>query len=209
MEHKSKIQNQPASKVEELLDIEEADIEDFAIWQSNNDMRGEGLGISSQIREIPGCGVLSDLFDKFVKDLLKINREVFICFSWKFGDYLSFHAKNATPDNYKQLCDESFLYGHAKAVKLAHKKLIALTVTYIKKLLGVLCVNKIESFILEQSSNALDPLNSQIPEPINEVLDLPGQVSDVIKETIEHCVDEIVASINPAFQESIFGKSEK
>jgi len=203
---KKKLKESPPADVEKILDEEEWDIPYWYIWRSDCNLSWEGWRVGHHLYDIlyPDGIEAWDLWYHFVGDVRKVNKHALKKLSWKFGDYLSHKAKTtpadqwaAAPDAWAKAVDESFLIGYERSLKALQKHMWITTAKYTKKLVRKLVFNDIQKMILEGSKAVIDPIQSLIIAPMDQLLDLEKLVVDVIKGVLGNALNEIVGSIHP------------
>jgi len=203
IKHKKTIKNSPIEKVEELLDSEEWDIDYWAIWRSNCNIKWAGWRTAWEMYYVlpsDAGNAAYDNFYKFTYKVAKINETAFkYKFSYKFGDYLSDRVKKGgvTAENWAKTVDECFLIGFHKALKYAAKQIQIVVTKRVKKLIAALVIDKIEKVLLEGAATVLEPIQSMIIAPMDQILDLGAMVTDVIKKTMNDVNEDIVSSFHP------------
>ena len=180
--------------VQHKLDWEEWD----AAWR----IRWRGYEIRSAGRELwwdlstllVDLGPVPDVFWDLAKDIQKrIHKRILKKFSWKFGDYLYGAMTNASDTrDWNTKVTDSFLIGYHKALKCARKNIYLLLKDYAVDFIKRPILSPIEKEIIPKIKDVIDPLESVIPEPIRDILDINGLVKHAIKESITDAISQIV-----------------
>jgi len=191
--------------VQQKLDWEEWD----AAWRT----RWRGYEIRSAGRELwwdlstllCDLGPVPDAFWDLACAIQKrIHKRMLKKFSWKFGDYLYGAMTNASDTrDWPTKCNESFIIAYRKAMKCARKNLIALLGDYAVEFIKRPVLAPIEKEIIPKLKEVIDPLESLIPEPIRDLLDISGMVSSCIIESISEAVAHIVYAQAPVCQQEL------
>jgi phage-related protein len=203
LQWKKKIKESPPEKVEELLDDEEWDIDYWKIWRSNVDLKYAGWRTAYELYyALPdsSCYPIIYVFYDFVYDIARLNKKCFKKkFSYKWGDYLSHKAKNdpSAKENWGKTVDDCFMIGYERAMKCFWKEFPPMFVDYVKRVLRVLIVDKVQNKILETTKEALEPLAQLIVPPIDNLLDFMAMVEEIITTTMDNVLSDIVGGLHP------------
>ncbi len=200
LKHKKKIKEAPIDQVEKLLDSEEWDIDYWAIWRSNSNIRYNGYRVAWAMWDSDFSEVYYT-FSEFVDEIVEVNKKACTKMCFRFGDFLSEQAKTATPENWHQIVDNCFYEGFLRGWKCFKKQLLIVVVLKIKMLFRELVIGKVEKLLMEGCEALLEPLVSNIPPPLDQVLDVLGMVRDVIKDTMDNVLTAIVGSLSPVFED--------
>eukprot|EP01105_Mastigella_eilhardi_P006951 TRINITY_DN18441_c0_g1_i1.p1 TRINITY_DN18441_c0_g1~~TRINITY_DN18441_c0_g1_i1.p1 ORF type:complete len:692 (+),score=268.55 TRINITY_DN18441_c0_g1_i1:151-2226(+) len=196
MKEKDKLIQSDPTKHEDIdyrLDWEEWD----TLWEAQMrgyDIRSAGLSLWWDLHEVmPDAGPLPDVFYDLSCDLQKMHYRVLKKFSWKFGDFL-FGAMKAEHDTreWKQKVNESFIIGYNKALKCARKQLLIMVRNYSVEFIKRPVLAPINKHVVPLLKDVIDPLESSVPEPIRDVLNVGGLVADAIREAVTEVITVLV-----------------
>ncbi|KAH3767645.1 hypothetical protein Pelo_476 [Pelomyxa schiedti] len=93
--------------------------------------------------------------------------------------------------------NDSFLLGYHKALKCAKKNLIGIASEYAVEFVKKPILGPLEKEFIPKLKEVIDPIESLIPEPIREILDVGGLVIQSITESISEAITSIVTSQGP------------
>jgi hypothetical protein len=186
---------------------------DWEEWEALWKIRWKGYGIRSAGRSLwwdlstllVDLGPVPDIFWELSKDIQKyLHHRPLKKFSWKFGDYLHGALINpADTREWKVKVNESFIIGYQRALKCARKQLGIVLLRYASEFVKKPVLGPIEKEIIPKIEDVIKPLESLIPEPLAEILDISGMVTSSIIETISEACDRIVSEQVPVVSEEL------
>jgi len=209
---KKKLKESPPADVEKILDEEEWDIPYWYIWRSDCNLSWEGWRVGHELYNFlyPDGIEAWDLWYHYVGDVRTVNKHILKKFSWKFGDYLSHKAKAtpadawaANPDAWHKTIDECFHIGYERSLKSLRKHMWIVTAKYTRKLVAKLIFNDVQKMILEGSKAVIEPVQSLIVPPLDQLLDVEKLVVDVIKTVLGDALNECVGAIHPNIKQAL------
>jgi len=120
----------------------------------------------------------------------KMHRDYDKKFSFKFGDYLYHMAKETKVENWKNTVEECFMIGFNKANKMALKRAKKIGIRLVVDFIYEAIAGKIENMIIMGMKDIISPL--EIPDPINQLLDLNSIVTETVQKSLNSAIEELV-----------------
>jgi len=179
------------TKVEDILDQEES----WLLWRrywTYWDYRWKAWSIYYFAYGSPELSVLSKILRKNAFKFAVIHKKWIKRWSFRFGDHLHEKAKVATAATWKNDIRVSFANGYLEANQyfkaqvspILHKMVI----DFFFSAIGV----KVEALIMKALEPVLDPIQKEIPSPIDEILDVDTLSRECINASLRQNVTRIV-----------------
>jgi len=179
------------TKVEDILDQEES----WLLWRrywTYWDYRWKAWSIYYFSYALPELKVLSNILRKNAFKFAIIHKKWIKRWSFRFGDHLHEKAKVATAATWKNDIRESFAAGYLEAnqyfkeqvAKILHRMVI----DFFFSAIGI----KVEEAIMKVLAEVLDPIQKEIPAPIDEILDVDTLARECINASLRQNVTRIV-----------------
>jgi len=178
-------------KVEEILDQEES----WLIWRrywTYWDYRWKAWSIYYFAYALPEFAVVSKILRKHAFKFAIIHKKWIKRWSYRFGDHLHEKAKVATAETWKHDIKVSFGHGYHEANHYFKKQITPvlhkMCLDFFFSAIGV----KVEEAVMKALEQVLDPIQKEIPSPIDEILDLDTLARECIKKSLKQNVTHIV-----------------
>jgi len=178
-------------KVEDILDNEES----WLLWRRYWvywDYRWKAWSIYWYSYAVPELSVLSKVLRKHAFKFAIIHKKWIKRWSFRFGDHLHEKAKVATEASWQNDIRESFAKGYLEAnhyfkaqiSPILHKMVI----DFFFSAIGL----KVEDMVMKTLEHLLDPLQKDIPSPIDSILDVNTLARECIHTALKQNVIRIV-----------------
>jgi len=178
-------------KVEDLLDQEES----WVMWRrywTYWDYRWKAWSIYYFSYSLPDLSPISKILQKHAFRFAIIHKKWLKRWCYRFGDHLHERAKRATNNSWKEDIRISFANGYkeanayfkAQVIDILHKMVI----DFFFSAIGL----KVEATVMKALEVVLDPIQKEIPSPIDEILDLDTLCRECIRKSLRENIVRLV-----------------
>jgi len=178
-------------RVEELLDNEESNVMWRRYW-TYWDYRWKAWSIYYFSYAIPDLSPVSKILQKHAFKFAFIHKKWLKRWCYRFGDHLHERAKRATNNSWKEDIRTSFANGYKEAnhyfkgqvTKILHQMVI----DFFFSAIGL----KVESVVMKALEVVLEPIQKEIPSPIDEIIELDTICRECIRKSLKDNVIRLV-----------------
>jgi len=178
-------------KVEDILDQEES----WLMWRrywTYWDYRWKAWSIYYFSYAVPELATLSKILRRNAFKYAIIHKKWIKRWSYRFGDHLHEKAKVATPASWKADIHTAFRNGYNEANQYFKGQVGAILHRMIHDFFFSAIGVKVEETVMKVLEVVLTPIQSEIPAPIDEILDLDTLARECINTSLRQNITRIV-----------------
>jgi hypothetical protein len=180
-------------RVEDILDQEES----YLLWRrywTYWDYRWKAWSIYYFSYSMPELSPISKILQKNAFKFAVIHKKWIKRWSFRFGDHLHERAKKATSNSWKEDIRISFSNGYNEANQFFKNKvgeiLHKMVIDFFFSAIGL----KVEATVMKALEVVLEPIQKEIPSPIDEILDLDTLCRECINASLRQNIVRLVES---------------